>query len=146
MRCEEIMTRDPETISIDASVIDAARVMAARDVGFVPLVDGNGMVVGTVTDRDIVVRCVAKGIDPRSAKLKEFGQNDVICCAPHDPVSEAEKLMAGHKVQRILVCEGDHGRGHKAIGVISFQDLAKVARDEIGETVKKVKEDQPSVH
>src|SRR5207249_9976028 len=137
-RCEEIMTPNPATIPIDATVLEAARLMAAKDVGFIPLVDKSGFVVGTVTDRDITVRCVAKGIDPRSAHLKDFGGNDLVCCAPEDDVKKAEKLMAQHRVQRILICDGDHKTGHRPLGVISLQDLSQVAKEEVGDTVQKV--------
>src|SRR4051794_6369319 len=66
MRADKIMTRNPATVPIEATVLEAARLMAEKDVGFLPLVDKGGNAIGTVTDRDIVIRCVAKGLDPRS--------------------------------------------------------------------------------
>ena len=147
MRCEEIMTKNPVTLPIEATVLEAARLMAEKDVGFIPLVDKAGKAVGTVTDRDIVVRCIAKGIEPK-AKLKDFGGNEVICCLAQDDIKKAEDLMKKHQIQRILVCDSDHKSGHKPVGVISLQDLAEAAgKHDVGETVKQVKQEgAPSVH
>src|SRR5438270_8945989 len=105
MRCEEIMTKGPATVPFEATVLDVAKLMAEKDVGFVPIVDGQGKAVGTVTDRDIVVRCVAKGLDPKTSRLKDFGGNEVMSCSPQDDVTKAEELMKKHKIQRILVCD-----------------------------------------
>ena len=138
MRCEEIMTKNPATISLDATVLEAARLMAEKDVGFIPIVDGQGRAVGTVTDRDIVVRCVAKGLDPRTSRLKDFGGNEVIFCQPQDDLKKARDLMARHKIQRILVADAQK----KPLGVISLQDLSQ-AEDEqgVGRTVREVKQE-----
>jgi CBS domain-containing protein len=138
MRCQEIMSRNPATCRLNASVQEVARLMADRDVGFVPIVDDSGRAVGTVTDRDIVVRVVAKGLDARSAKLSDFGGNEVISCRPDDDVDQARQLMQQRKVQRILVCDDQK----KPVGVISLQDIAQSESEgEVGETVRAVKED-----
>jgi CBS domain-containing protein len=140
MRCQDIMSKNPATLPIEATVLEAARLMAEKDVGFVPLVDKSGIAIGTVTDRDIVVRCVAKGNDCRTSKLSDFGGNQVVCCLAEDDISKARQLMADNKIQRILVCDAKK----KPVGVISLQDLAS-SEDEgsVGETVQQVKEGTP---
>jgi CBS domain-containing protein len=143
MRVSEIMTRNPVTVSMDTTVLEVARLMAERDVGFIPIVDGQGRAVGTVTDRDIVIRVVAKGLDPKTAKLRDFGDNEVVAVGPEEDVSRAKERMREHQVQRILVCDEQK----KPVGVISLQDLARAAdQRELGETVQRVKEDSASVH
>ncbi len=136
MRCQDIMTKSPATLRMEATVQEAARLMAGKDVGFVPIVDGEGCAIGTVTDRDIVIRCIAKGLDPRTSRLSDFGANQVACCAPDDDVARAKELMSKHKVQRVLVCD----QKKRPVGVISLQDLAQ-SHDEVGDTVRKVKEE-----
>jgi CBS domain-containing protein len=117
--------------------------MAERDVGFIPIVDGQGRAVGTVTDRDIVIRVVAKGLDPKTAKLRDFGGNEVVYVRPQDDVSRARELMQRHKVQRILVCDEQS----RPVGVISLRDLARTEGErEVGETVQKVKEEGARAH
>jgi len=143
MRAKEVMTENPATVSMDASVVEVARLMAEKDFGFVPIVDGQGRAVGTVTDRDIVVRVIAKGLEPKTAKLRDFGGNEVIFVRPDDDVSRARELMQQHKVQRILVCDDQKN----PVGVISLQDLAQAEDErEVGETVQKVKEEGAAVH
>jgi CBS domain-containing protein len=143
MRVEEVMTRNPVTVSMDTTVADVARKMAERDVGFIPIVDGQGRAVGTVTDRDIVIRVVAKGLDPKTAKLRDFGGNEVVYVRPQDDVSRARELMQRHKVQRILVCDEQS----RPVGVISLRDLARTEDErEVGETVQKVKEEGARAH
>ncbi|HZX93623.1 MAG TPA: CBS domain-containing protein [Myxococcales bacterium] len=140
MRVSEIMTKNPATCSLDATVQDAARTMAERDIGFLPIVDGKGEVIGTVTDRDIVIRVVAKGLDAKSSKLRDFGGNQVISLSPDDDLSRAKELMQDNQVQRILVCEAK-----KPVGVISLQDLSKgTEQSELGQTVREVKQEGAS--
>jgi len=128
------MTPNPVTVTMDATVLEVARLMADKDIGFIPIVDKAGAVVGTVTDRDVVVRCVAKECSPKTSRLKDFGGNQVVCVEPQDDVSKARKLMAEHKVQRMLVCDAArHPRG-----VISLQDLAESSQG-VGDTVRAVK-------
>jgi CBS domain-containing protein len=143
MRCEQIMTRNPSTCPMDATIVEVARLMAEEDVGFVPIVDEQGRAVGTVTDRDIVIRVVAKGLDVKTARLRDFGGNEVIYCRSDDDISRAAELMQKHKIQRILVCDEQR----KPVGVISLQDLAKAESEkEVGETVREVKEEGAAVH
>ena len=89
-----------------------------------------------------MIRCVAKGLDPKTSRLADFGGNEVICARPEDDVSKAKELMQQHKVQRLLICDAQK----KPAGVISLQDLAE--RDEVGETVRQVKQEgaPSSVH
>jgi CBS domain-containing protein len=143
MRCEEIMTKNPVTVTLETNVQEVARKMAERDVGFIPIVDDQGRAVGTVTDRDITIRVVAKGLDPKSAKLRDFGGNKIAFCQPGDDVSKARELMQREKVQRILVCDAQQ----KPVGVISLQDLTQSGTEhEVGETVREVKEEGARTH
>lgn len=141
MRCAEIMTKTVATIPFEATVEQAARLMRDKEIGFLPIVDKDGNAVGTVTDRDIVVNCVAKGNDCRTAKLSDFGGNKVVCCEPNDDLGKAERLMQENKLQRILVCDPHH----KPAGVISLHDLAEREEEgEVGRTVQEVKQGAPS--
>lgn len=143
MRVSDIMTRNPTTVSMDTTVQEAARLMAEKDVGFIPIVDGQGMVCGTVTDRDIVVRVTAKGLDAKTSKLRDFGGNRAVSVSPDDDVSRARELMQEKRVQRILVCDAKK----KPVGVVSLQDLAEQGdKAGLGETVRQVKQEGASVH
>ncbi|MFN2614441.1 MAG: CBS domain-containing protein [Actinomycetota bacterium] len=118
-KVRDLMTRDPVCVSADAPVIDAARLMKDAGIGDVIVVtDGNEM-CGIVTDRDIAVRAVAMGGDPKSMKIGEICSSDIVTVTPQDDDKKAVRLMRERAVRRLPVVDGK-----KAVGVVSIGDLA----------------------
>jgi len=96
-----LMTAEPETIELDATLTTAARLMATADIGDVIVIEeGSGRVAGIVTDRDIAVRAVAAGRDPDRTKVGEVFSRDLVAVAPTDSVGRVLDLMRGLKVRR----------------------------------------------
>ena len=120
MRCEEIMKRDVECVSPRDTVEDAAARMRDENIGFLPVCDQSKKVLGTLTDRDIVIRLVAAK-KPASTFVEEILTREVIACRPEDTVRDAEKAMAKNHKSRIM-CVDDGGR---LVGVISLSDIAQ---------------------
>jgi CBS domain-containing protein len=118
MRIREHMTPDPVTLSSSTTVFDAARQMRDADIGDV-IVEDDGQLVGVATDRDIVVRAVAEGRDPKSTTLRDVCTGSLVVVGPDDPVEDAERLMREHAIRHIAVVE--KGR---PVGVVSIGDLA----------------------
>ena len=143
MRCEEIMKGDVSTVSRDATVQEAARLMTDEDIGFLPVVDGSGKAVGTITDRDIVVRLVTQGLPADSIRVHQVMTSKVVTCKRSDDLKIAQQRMKESKVSRILVVDD---RGAPA-GVISLGDLAE-RQDEraAGSTLREVKEGVSVTH
>ena len=143
MRCEEIMKGDVSTVSRDATVQEAARLMLDDDIGFLPVVDGSGNVVGTITDRDIAVRLVAPGLPGDSIRVHQVMTNKVVTCKRSDDLKAAQERMKQSKVSRILAVD-DKGA---PVGVISLGDLAE-RQDEgaAGSTLREVKEGVSLTH
>ena len=130
---DEVMTPDPRMLTADSSVEEAARMMRDDDVGSVPLVEGSKC-VGTVTDRDIVVRVVAES-RPLDTHVGEIASKHLVTIDPHKPVDEAMRLMAEHQVRRLPVCEED-GR---LVGMVAQADVARhAAAERTGETVERI--------
>lgn len=142
MRCDEIMRADVEWVYLDATVREAAARMRDRDIGFLPVVDRQGMVIGTLTDRDITIRVVADGGD-LATPVTMCMTREVIGCFQSDDVRKAEELMALYQKTRVVVLDD---RGMLA-GVISLSDLAR-CRDEheAAETLRDVKSEAPVHH
>jgi CBS domain-containing protein len=116
--------------------------MRDLDVGFLPVCQSDGSPVGTLTDRDIVVRVVAGG-RPASTAVQEVMSTELVCCRPDDEVKEAERLMRVNQVSRVLVV-GEDGR---VAGVISLADVTRADADPAaGKTLADVKERQPETH
>lgn len=114
----DLMTPNPVTLPHTATLFDAADYMARADIGDVVVEDG-GKVCGLVTDRDIVVRAIAAGLDPATTTLAELCQHTLVCLTPDDTAEEAVRQMKEHAIRRIPVVEGG-----KAVGVVSLGDLA----------------------
>ena len=129
------MNSDVERVRGDDSVQEAAARMRERDIGFLPVVDSQGVVIGTLTDRDITVRVVAEGGDPASP-VSMCMTREVIGCFRTDDLRKAEELMSLYQKARIVVLDD---RGMLA-GVISLSDLARCRNEhEAAETLREVK-------
>ena len=119
-KIKDIMSRDLHVVSPDDSLQDAAKQMRSHDVGFLPVVDGQRL-VGAITDRDIAVRAVADGKDPKKTKVKDFASQDVAWCYDDQTPDEAAKMMKDKEVRRVMVVDHD---SRQLVGVVSVGDLA----------------------
>ena len=115
----EVMTKDPLTLTDDATLIDAAKAMRDQDIGNVVVLSG-GRVAGILTDRDIVVRGIADGHDCQSTQIGEICTRDLTTLSPDDSVEEAVRLMRDNAIRRLPVVEGD-----RPVGIVSLGDLAE---------------------
>ena len=113
------MTTNPETLPESTIVREAAEAMRANDIGDVVVVDDNGAISGILTDRDIVVRVVAEGRDPRSTRIGDIASRELTAVSPDDPVDRAVLLMRERAIRRLPVV--DKG---KPVGIVSIGDLA----------------------
>src|SRR5215510_9128583 len=102
MKVKDVMTRGAECVGPDDTLQEAARKMKNLDVGPLPVCD-NDRLVGMVTDRDIAVRAVAEGQDPRTARVKDILTPDVIYCFEDQDVQDAAGLMKENQVRRLVV-------------------------------------------
>jgi CBS domain-containing protein len=144
MRVEELMS-EAKCCRESDSVIECAKLMRDRSIGFVPICDDDGKPVGAVTDRDLAIRVLADGRSPDET-ISSFMTRDVISCRPGDDVSQVARLMREHRKSRIMACDDDG----KLVGVVSLQDIAETeSEEEAGETLQQVKSgpaDQPTTH
>jgi len=133
-KINDVMTKSPQTIGRDASVVDAARVMRDADTGIVPIVDGERL-LAAITDRDVTVRIVADGGDPNATRAFDVASRELVTVDPQQSLDEALRLMAEHKVRRLPVCEEDG----KLVGIVAQADVARHANDErTGEVVERI--------
>jgi CBS domain-containing protein len=115
----ELLKGDPVTVEADATIQDAAKLMADNDIGNLPIVE-NSEVKGIVTDRDIVVRVIAKGDGP-DASVREAATTDVETIGADTSIDDAIQKMEQSNVRRLPVVEDDG----KPVGVITLGDLAQ---------------------
>lgn len=143
MKLHEMMTKNVRTCSPDSSVQEAARIMSEVNCGAVPVTQGD-KVVGMITDRDIVLRCVTKGGDPTTAKVGDCMTRDCITATPDMDAHAAANLMAQRQIRRLPVVE--NGR---LSGIVALGDMATVNIhvNEAGQALSDISEPaQPSAH
>jgi CBS domain-containing protein len=133
----ELMTPGVETVSPSQPLREAAQRMKAGDFGSMPVVEGDRL-VGVLTDRDIVVRAVAAGLDTSSTRVSEVASREPVVVAADQDLDAALELMAEHRVRRLPVV--DDGR---LVGVLSQADVALEAKEkQTGEVLQEIS--QPS--
>lgn len=134
MRCSDIMTKDVRTANSEMTLREAAAMMRDGDMGSVPVVDA-GKLVGIVTDRDIVVRCVSQGKGPESP-VREAMTTEIFSVSPDNFVFEAIRLMGDKQVRRIPVVT----EAGELAGIIAMADVALEMEDEreIAETLEEI--------
>ncbi|MCS5733388.1 CBS domain-containing protein [Herbiconiux daphne] len=133
----DIMTPDPEGIRESHTLREAAVLMRDLDVGALPILADDGDLVGVITDRDIVVGCVADGGDPESVLVADLADREPVTVDADDDVREALNAMQQHQVRRIPVLEAG-----RLVGIISQADIAlSLSPTETGETVEEISEE-----
>ncbi|GAB3520086.1 CBS domain-containing protein [Arthrobacter monumenti] len=116
----DIMTGGAECIGENETLEEAARKMLDLDVGSLPICGEDNRLKGVISDRDIVVKCLAKGGDPKTAKAGELGQGKPVTIGADDSVEEAIDTMQQHKIRRLPVVDG-----HDLVGMLSQADIAR---------------------
>jgi CBS domain-containing protein len=132
----DVMTARPRCAAPDTPLSQVAQLMETQDVGAIPILDGDRL-AGMITDRDIVVRAVAKEKDPRGMPSREISSGQLVAVAPDQDLSDALHLMAQHQVRRLPVVDAEN----RLVGVVSQADIALRAKDQpVGEMVAEISE------
>ena len=116
----DIMTADATCATTGETLRDVARKMRDLDVGALPICGEDDRLAGMITDRDIVVKCVADGGDPSSIKVGELAEGKPVTIGADDPVEEILRTMTQHGVRRLPVIDGQ-----QLVGMVSQADVAK---------------------
>lgn len=134
------MTNQVEVISPDSSVLEAAQKMDSFDLGALPVCDGTKL-RGLLTDRDITVKVIAKGLDPMQVRVGEVMNSPVIYAYDDLDSADAARLMEANQIRRLVVVN----RQKRLVGMLSLGDLA-VRADPLlsGEALQLIAEDKPS--
>src|SRR6266542_5002329 len=135
MKLSEIMTREVVTIGPDDTLQTAAKKMRDRDIGFLPVCDGENL-LGVLSDRDITIRALADGMDVAVMLGRDLMTAPAIYCFEDQDVDEAARIMQENQIRRLLVLSRDDKR---LVGVLSLGDLAmKSNTDRSGEVLQSI--------
>jgi CBS domain-containing protein len=121
----EVMTDRPRAITRQTSIREAAQLMDEEDVGSLPIVDESTRLVGIVTDRDIAIRAVGRGLDTDKTNVVDIASAEVYAVTPDDDLDDALQTMAQAQVRRVPVVV----RENELVGIVSQADVARVTKD-----------------
>ena len=133
-KVHEVMTDRPRVVTPETTVSEAAQLMKNDDIGSLPILDGEQL-AGVVTDRDIVIRAIAEGKDPRGMPVREVASRELVTVNADEELSSALQLMASQQVRRLPVVDDD-GR---LVGILAQADVAVEAKEkDVGEMVEEI--------
>jgi CBS domain-containing protein len=133
-KVRDVMTERPRCVTPETPLNQVAEVMETEDIGSVPILDGERL-TGMITDRDIVIRAVAKGKDPRGMPVREASSSKLVTVGPDSDLSDAAELMATYQVRRLPVVDEDN----RLVGIVAQADVALQAKEkDVGQMVEGI--------
>lgn len=130
----DIMTPSPRCIGEHETLVEAARLLDELNIGSVPICGEDRRLKGMLTDRDIVVKCLANGGDPATTRAGDLAEGKPVTIGADDSLDETLATMQEHQVRRLPVIDG-----HDLVGIISQADVARaLSADDTGETVEEI--------
>ena len=137
MKLYEVMTTDVEIIHPEDTLQTAAKKMRDRNIGFLPVCDGDRL-IGVLSDRDLIVRALADGVDSSAIVGRDLVTSPAIYCFDDQNLDEAAKLMHDNQIRRLVILNRDDKR---MVGVISLGDLAINVDDKLsGDVLQSISE------
>ena len=125
MKVNDVMSKPAVTCSKDEHLGAAAKLMWDHDCGVLPVVDGDGRLVGIITDRDICMAAWTRGCALSAIRVEDAMAKEVFSVGPEETIKEVEHIMATKQVHRVPVVDEES----RPIGVLSMNDLAREATD-----------------
>ena len=133
----EVMTDRPRAVTPQTSVREAARLMEEEEVGSLPIVGDGAQLVGIVTDRDLAIRVIGRGLDPEQTPVHEIASQEVYALSPDDNLDDALETMARAQVRRVPIVV----RENELVGMVSQADIARATKDKTaGQVVEAISE------
>jgi CBS domain-containing protein len=132
----ELMSQGVECVSSTETLVEAARKMRDLDVGALPICGEDQRLKGMLTDRDIVVNCIAEGKDPNDVTAADLAQGKPVTIGADDSAEETLRTMAKYQVRRLPVIDG-----HQLVGIVAQADVARALPNEVvGQVLEEVSE------
>lgn len=126
-------------VSPDTPAVEVARIMGEKNVGSVVIVTGDNRPAGVITDRDLVVRIMARGVDPGEVRAGEIPNRDVITFRDSMGIYEAIQKMTAKTIRRMPVVDDDG----KLIGIVTMDDIIRMLGEEMAAIAKNIENQSP---
>ena len=137
MQIKDIKCEDVKVVSPETSVVEVARLMRENDCGSIPVAQ-NDKLIGMITDRDIVVRCIAESADPLTIKAEQCMSPGILYCYENDEVDAALQNMGEQAIKRLPVVD----ENKNLVGIVSFGDLSAACehKENSGRAMEQIRE------
>jgi CBS domain-containing protein len=133
-KVREVMTDRPRCVTLETPISEVAQLMESEDIGSLPVLEGDQL-AGMITDRDIVVRAIAQGKDPRGMPVREVASRELVTVYADDDLSNALEKMASQQVRRLPVVDEEN----RLVGILAQADVAlEVKEKAVGEMVEEI--------
>lgn len=130
----DLMTAPAECVGEKETLVDAAVKMRDLEVGSLPICGEDQRLKGVLTDRDIVVQCIAEGADPKTVQAGTLGQGKPVTIGADDSAEETLRTMARYQLRRLPVIDG-----HDLVGIVAQADVARaLPQDLVGSVLAEV--------
>lgn len=138
MKVKEFMCKDVCCVNPQTKIQQVAKMMAENHIGCVPVCDDNNCICGVVTDRDVLLRCVACDKDTTQTPVSDIMTTNVCTCKPEDEISNAQSKMGQNQIRRLPVCN----EKNEVIGMLTIGDLAQndvqIGKQEVFTTIENI--------
>ena len=121
MKVKECMCTDVCYVKPETKIQEVAKIMAKNHIGCIPVCDNNDCICGIVTDRDVLLRCIACDKDTNQTQVKDIMTCNVCTCQEDDEMSNAETKMGQNQIRRLPVCDNQN----RVVGILTLGDLAQ---------------------
>jgi len=121
MKIKDCMENNVWYLKPENTIQECAKLMSEKHIGCVPVCDDSNSIVGLVTDRDVILRCIACDKDCKTTKISEIMTTDICYCNSDVEIEEAKKIMSDNQIRRVPVVNNEN----KIVGIITLGDLAK---------------------
>lgn len=139
MQVKEVMTGDPTCCTSDTGLQEVAQMMVDHDCGEIPVIENKEtrQPIGVITDRDIVCRTIAQGLNPLDLTVAEFMSKPCVTVTPDMTVEECSRILEQNKIRRVPVVDADGS----CCGIVALADIALHVQGRVaGDVVKEVSE------
>ena len=138
MKVRDCMCNNAVCCTPSTTVLEASKLMQTHHIGCIPICDSENCMIGIITDRDIVLRCIANNKDVKETTLSEIMTTNVCTCKEDDEIQDAQSKMGKDQIRRLPVVDNNG----KVVGMLTLGDLAQndieIGQEEISDTINSI--------
>lgn len=138
MKVKDCMCKNVCCIKADTKLNEVAKLMSENHIGCIPICDESDCICGIITDRDVILRCIACDNDAKNVPVSEIMSTNVCTCEENEDITDATGIMSRNHIRRLPVCDSEN----HVIGILTLGDIAnqnkKIGEEEVSDTIENI--------